>query len=173
MKRTVSALYESRDEAERVVQALKSAGLGEDVDICDKEGSTSAGLHREEGHHGWLSKLFGGHRDAHVYGEALRRGHVLVSAKVEETNETRAAQILDSAALDVSDRERAWTADGWQAPADGAAATQAQNEERSSAQDDAEAAAIDTAPEPDARTYQAATRVRSYVVTDPVTYSEP
>lgn len=177
MKRTVSALYEDRSEAERAVQALKSAGLGEDVDICDQEGSTSTGRHDEQGHHGWLSKRLGGHRDAHAYGEGLRRGHVMVSARVDELNETRVAEILDAAALDLSEREQAWTAEGWRAPAEGAAATgaapQSAGNQSAPPQGAADRTAIDTAPDAAVHSYKPITRVRSYVVTDPVTYSQP
>lgn len=111
MKRTVTALYESREEAERARDALVAAHLGAEVEICDSQHKEAKRHHRGVG--GWLSDLFGGHHDHHLYAEGLRRGHVLLTAKVDELNETRAAVIMDAAAMNLAAAEQAWRGEGW------------------------------------------------------------
>jgi len=109
MNRTVTALYETQTQAEQARDALAAAHLGEHVTIHDR---SAAGDHRDFGE--WLSGLFGKHEDRHVYGEGLRRGHFLLSAKVDDLNEIRAAEILDAAQpVDLSAAEKAWRGEGW------------------------------------------------------------
>ena len=114
MKRTVTALYETRAQAEQVRAALVSAHLGDDVDIRD-ESDTAKGDGSERHDFGsWLSGLLGGHEDRHVYIEGVRRGHFMLTAKVDELNETRAAEILDAAApINLESAQNQWRAEGW------------------------------------------------------------
>lgn len=111
MNRTVAALYENRDVAERVAAALKAEGLGNEVEIRDAEHEDAKRHHHGLG--GWLSDLFGGHDDHHVYTEGLRRGHVLVVAKVDALNETRVASIMDAAAVNLGAVQSKWRGEGW------------------------------------------------------------
>jgi len=114
MKRTVTALYETRAQADRVRDALVAANLGDDVDIRDESGKQqdAKSEHRDFG--SWLSHLMGGHEDKHVYVEGVRRGHFMLSAKVDELSETRAAEILDAAApINLDSAQAAWRAEGW------------------------------------------------------------
>ena len=114
--RTITALYENRADAERAVEKLKTAGF-DNVDIHDEEGSDSAGAH-PGGLMASLRGLFGGHEDVHTYGEGLRRGHCLLTAKVDDLNETRAATILEASnTVDLERTQEAWRNDGWTAPA--------------------------------------------------------
>jgi hypothetical protein len=127
MKRTVTALYETRQEAEKVRDALLAAHIckPDDVEICD-QADDGARRHRG-GLGGWLSDLFGGHHDHHLYAEGLRRGHVLLTAKVDDLNETRAAVIMEAAAVDLAAVERTWRGEGWK-PAEPAPQSQAQTQ---------------------------------------------
>jgi len=115
MKRTLTAFYRTRPEAEKVTDALAEANLGAEVEIIDQ---TARDEHAQ--HHGfseWLGGLFGGHDDKHAYEEGLRRGHFLLTAKVDELKETRAAEILYAAGpLDLNESQAAWRADGWHGP---------------------------------------------------------
>ena len=115
MKRTVTALYETRAEAERVRDALQAAHLGGDVEIRDQPADTDATESHEHRTFGeWLTGLFGGHHDRHLYAEGLRRGHVLLAAKVDDLNETRAAEIMDNAApVNLGAAEQDWRQEGW------------------------------------------------------------
>jgi len=113
MHRTVTALYDTKAQAERARDALVAAKLGDHVTIRDRD---DAGEHRNFGE--WLSHLFGHHEDKHVYGEGVRRGHVLLSAKVDDLNEIRAAEILDALEpVDLPAAEKAWRSEGWTPPA--------------------------------------------------------
>ena len=111
MTRTVAALYDTREEAERVAAALKAQNLGGEVEVCDAEHDDAKRHH--QGLRGWLSDIFGGNDDHHLYAEGVRRGHVLVSAKVDELNETRAASIMDAGAMKLDDVETSWRGEGW------------------------------------------------------------
>jgi hypothetical protein len=118
MTRTVTALYETKAQAERARDTLVAAHLGDHVDIRDE----TEAKHDPRDIVEWLADLFGGHKDSHVYGEGLRRGHVLLTATVEDFNEIRAAELLDAdAPVDLDKAEQSWRAEGWTPTADPAA----------------------------------------------------
>jgi hypothetical protein len=154
MKRTVCALYETRAEAERARDALQARHLGGEVEIHDLDEAD------RKGKHGLLERLghlFGGHKDTHLYGEGLRRGHVLLTAKVDDDKETLAAELMEAAQpLNLPEREHAWRAEGWTPPADSTAG-------------------VETHPsfEPgyEATSFGSPIRVRSYVAGSTVDYS--
>jgi hypothetical protein len=111
MKRTVTALYETREEAERARDALQAQHLAGEVEIRDADHKDAKAHHKGLG--GWLSDLFEGHHDHHLYTEGLRRGHFLLVAKVDDLNETRAAEVMDAAAMNLRAAEQKWGGDGW------------------------------------------------------------
>lgn len=149
MKRTVSALYETRADAERAVEALKPHGLAGHAEIHDVEGSDQQGPHGEHGVHGRMQSLFGRHKDAHVYGEGLLRGHVLLTVKVDDSRETLAAEVMEAAQpLDLEHREKSWRAEGWTPPAHSADAPVMRSWDEA------------------ATSYSPGIRVRSYIATD-------
>jgi hypothetical protein len=86
--------------------ALEAQGLGHGVDILDDQHDHAK--QHSHGLSGWLSALFGGHDDHHLYAEGLRRGHVLVIAKVDELDETRAAIIMEAAAMNLGALAATW-----------------------------------------------------------------
>jgi uncharacterized membrane protein len=54
-------------------------------------------------------------RDAHVYAEGLRRGGILVTARVEDSRADVATAILrDSNGVDIEGRRRDYEAEGWE-----------------------------------------------------------
>src|SRR5271155_2740920 len=111
MKRTVTALYETREEAERALTALEAQQLAGEAEIRDADHPEAKGHHRGLG--GWLSDLFSGHHDHHLYAEGLRRGHFLLVATVDDLNETRAATVMDAAAMNLGAVEQKWGGEGW------------------------------------------------------------
>jgi len=144
MKRTITALYTTHAEAQTASDALHHAGLGADVEIVDQTAAAAHPAHRDFIE--WLGGLFDGHDDKHAYGEGLRRGHFLLTAKVDELKETRAAEILVAAnPLDLEDAQRSWRTEGWLGP---------------------ETASLETSPaSPDPRPIRIiGTTVRSYTV---------
>ena len=104
MNRTVTALYKTRAEADRVRDALVADHLGDHVTIRDEDEKDDARL----------ETAFDGHQDSRLYAEGLRRGHVLLTAEVGEFKEIRAAEIMDAAApVNLEDADRSWRGDGW------------------------------------------------------------
>ena len=120
---TVTAMFETRAEAERAAEALRSqmsilpgaihvVDQGSDAGVVD-----TANTNRDEdkGFFGSIKSLFLPDEDSHSYTEGVRRGDVLVSATVEHDQAGRAMDILEQhGALDYDSREQSWRAGGWQ-----------------------------------------------------------
>ena len=51
--------------------------------------------------------------DANAYAEGVRRGGTLVTARVPDTDRSRAEMILDRAAVNIRDRATHWQRNGW------------------------------------------------------------
>ena len=65
-----------------------------------------------------LKSLFGAHEDTDAYSEGLRRGHFLLTAKVDEMKTDTAIQALEtSGAVDFDSAQASWKQSGWTAPA--------------------------------------------------------
>ncbi|MEO5773082.1 MAG: hypothetical protein ABIQ32_03055 [Sphingomicrobium sp.] len=135
MSRTITAMYDSRSEAETARERLLSTGNISNVDIHQESGSESAttGESSETGEHrNWFEKLFLPDDDRETYGEGLRRGHFLLTAQVD--NEEDADRICDlleeTGAVDVEERSQSWRNEGWQ-PETGASTAAAFGGERS------------------------------------------
>jgi hypothetical protein len=109
--RTITALYPTSADANHAADALRAAGF-EKVEIHDKEDHAKG-----EGFMAKLKNMFNGHKDAHVYAEGVRRGHYLLTLKVDEQEETRAAEVLEASnSVDVAGARETWRGEGWVAP---------------------------------------------------------
>jgi hypothetical protein len=128
MKRTITALYETREEADRARDALLSAHICKEADVEICEQTDDAARRHRAGVGGWLSDLFGGHHDHHLYAEGLRRGHFLLVVKVDDLNEARAAILMDDAAMNLISAEKTWRGEGWTPPRAAEAPAGAQSE---------------------------------------------
>ena len=119
--RTLTALYQTQAEADAAKQRLTALGVSaSDIDIHNETSAGQAG--GEGGLFGGLGKLFGHHEDTHAYAEGLRRGHVLLTARVDEGRATTAAEALDATgAVDFDRSQSEWKQAGWTAPATGTA----------------------------------------------------
>jgi uncharacterized protein (TIGR02271 family) len=127
MTRTITALYDSRDDAERARSQLTAAGIepsavqitAEDTNAGGAASSTSqsGSGHASGEHRGFLAgikEFFMPDEDRHAYGEAVRRGSYLLSARVPEGQADHVCQILeDSGAIDFDERQQQWRAEGW------------------------------------------------------------
>jgi len=115
MSRTVTALYDTRAEAESAKQRLSSAVDVESARIIDKE-SGSSGQHGSS-----LGNLGISHEDRHAYGEGIRRGGFLLCAEVDsDENADEIVRVLEqTSGVDLDDRQNSWKSDGW-APFSGA-----------------------------------------------------
>lgn len=105
MSRVVTALYDTRAEAEAAQQRLRSAVDVDQLNVVD-QGSSGRGLDRYH-----LSD-----DDRHVYGEALRRGGALLCAEVDEDADADAIvrALEETSSVDVDERQRGWQQEGWQ-----------------------------------------------------------
>jgi stress response protein YsnF len=108
MQRTLTAMFDSRGEAERAAEALRGLGIGaSDVHIHPADQGSGATT-------GSASNLFVADEDRATYHEGLRRGHVLVSAKVEDRYLDHAMDAMEAAgAVDLDAREASWRQEGW------------------------------------------------------------
>ena len=103
-RRTLTAMYASRDEAEAACRQLVDCGLiPQDVDIIDqndwKQGASGEPVRRDGGEHkGFFRSLKDmvmptEHRDA--YAEGLGRGHYLLTAQVDDDLHDEAENVLN------------------------------------------------------------------------------
>lgn len=115
MSRTITALFDSRSEAEAARDRI--AGRAGNVRIVDQEGST--GGTGSTGSHGgglWesIKDAFMPHEDRHAYEEGVRRGGYLLCATVEENQADEICSMLDgSGAVDFDQRQESWRSEGW------------------------------------------------------------
>jgi uncharacterized protein (TIGR02271 family) len=111
MSRTVTALYDSRAEAESAKQRLEGSVDADSVRIIDQ---TSHSDDSERG--SFLSSVFGSHDDRHTYDEGLRRGSFLLCAQVDsDEDEDRIVSLLEqTGSVDIDQRHSELRSQGWQ-----------------------------------------------------------
>ncbi len=112
--RTISAMFDSRAEAERAVEGLvRETGLARTAVRLD----AGAGTAEPQGEKGFLASLrdlFVPDEDRQTYAEGLRRGGAMVSALVEDAKVDGAMDVLErSGAVDLDEREAEWRRSGW------------------------------------------------------------
>jgi hypothetical protein len=125
----VTALFDSRSDAEDAVDRLIDAGLPKDRirlvpgDEIDPKGDPDAwdqDMPAPQQHMGILDSLRGlffPDDERYTYGEHLRRGSFMVSVQVTDAEHDRAIDILDDeGTVDMDAREDRWRAGGWGGP---------------------------------------------------------
>lgn len=115
--RVATALFDTRDAAEKAQADLLAAGMKPDTIVMagNKEDPTRAPVLPEEGGF-WhaLKEFFIPDEDRYTFAEGLRRGGFLLSVKTDEVDYDRALDILDAdGAVDIDERERTWQTEGW------------------------------------------------------------
>lgn len=112
MSRTLTAMFDSHDDAQTAREALESAGLpARDIAI-----HREAGQARAEGHGLWaeLLDMFVPEEDRHAFHEGVRRGGTLVTARVEDDRVDTATGVLEGAGpVDLEERAAQWRREGW------------------------------------------------------------
>lgn len=140
--RAVTAMFDSRSDAEDAIEALVEAGFSredvrlvpgyeKDSDVSGSGSSTSgytgsgsatssrsdtSSRGHEEGRGFWesLSDFFFPEEDRYSYAEGLRRGGYLVTVNTTEANHDQAVDILDDeGTIDLDEREDQWRSQGW------------------------------------------------------------
>jgi uncharacterized protein (TIGR02271 family) len=129
MSSTITALFDTRAEAEAAKDRLKSARVDADhVHIHDK---SSAGYnedrpstHQDRGFWDSIKNAFLPDEDRHTYEEGVRRGGALLTADVDDDCVDEAVRVLEEAnSIDVDDRSSEWRASGWNHPGETASAS--------------------------------------------------
>lgn len=114
MSRTITAMFESRSEAEAAREQLRT-DLGADARIIDKSSSGSADETGESrGFWADLKDMFVADDDRSTYEEGVNRGNFLLCAKVPEEQADRACSLLEQGnSIDIQQREQEWRSEGW------------------------------------------------------------
>lgn len=122
---TLTAVFDTRAEADRAAARLVSDAHVDraHIEIHAQTASAGAAAQTEDtGFFGSLKNLFVSEEDRVTYSEAIRRGGFLLTARIDEAQEARAVDVLESeGGVDMDHRESEWRAQGWT----GAAATTA------------------------------------------------
>ena len=127
MTSTITALFDTRSEAEAAKERLKAAHV--DVNHIHVHDKSSAGYkdtgystHEDRGIWDSIKHAFLPDEDRHTYEEGVRRGGVLLTADVDDSNVDEAVSVLEQAnTIDIDDRSNEWRSNGWDYPAAGAA----------------------------------------------------
>lgn len=119
MTRTITALYDTQQEAEQAKQQLIAGGFSaSDINLSHEGGGSSASGGTVSGGRGFfagLKDMFMPDEDQHAYSEGIDRGHVLLTLRAPDGQEDRAIELLDtSGAIDFDARQQEWRASGWQ-----------------------------------------------------------
>ena len=130
-RRMVTALFDSRSDAENAIGRLVNAGVpqdriglmpGDESDASDDAGASSCTEPR--GFWGSLGDWLLPDEDRHVYAEGLSRGGYLISVTTGDEHYARVMAILDSEdAIDIDERVESWRSEGWAGWAGTAAGT--------------------------------------------------
>ena len=134
MSRTVTAMFDSRSEAEAARSRLTASNIDADrVRIIDKSSSPTSGSYSSssgstgasggEGQGFWasLKDMFVPDEDRHSYGEGISRGGFLLCAEVDENEVDEACRLLEeSNSVDFDQREQSWRSEGWNGQYSGA-----------------------------------------------------
>jgi hypothetical protein len=117
--RLVSAMFDSRDHAEKARQDLIAAGITDDAiviagaDPARPLGDAGDADHRE-GFWETLKELFMPDEDRYSFAEGMRRGGVTISVKTDTATHDRVVDVLDrDGAVDLDEREQSWRSEGW------------------------------------------------------------
>ena len=116
-KHTITAVFDTRDHAEKAVSQLKTSGIvASDITLLPAAGeaTTYTDETRSKGFWASLEELFGGTEDHATYAESLRRGGNMISVRVEDADMDRVIDILEQhGSVDLDERETTWRNEGW------------------------------------------------------------
>lgn len=120
MSRTLTALFDSRADAEAAKARLEAANIDiSGVHVHDQQStgyneSSAYSTHENKGFWGSVKNAFLPDEDRHTYEEGIRRGGALLTAEVDEDDADEAVRVLESAnSIDLDDRSQSWRQSGW------------------------------------------------------------
>ncbi|WP_245895120.1 YsnF/AvaK domain-containing protein [Devosia submarina] len=117
--RTISAMFDSRNDAQRAVDRLLEAGIPQaNVRLVPGYENDTPVTNRSEQHKGFFSSLadlFMPDEDRYTYAEGLSRGgYMVVASDIDMAYYDRAIDILDDeGSIDLDQREQSWRSEGW------------------------------------------------------------
>lgn len=126
MSRTITALFDTRADAEAGRQRLLEANLDAGhVKIHDKSslGATAYSSPSEPGMWASIKNAFLPDEDRHLYEEGVRRGGFLLTADVDNDEADEAVKALNEShvqSVDIDERASQWKSEGWTPPVTGA-----------------------------------------------------
>ncbi|MBA3241309.1 MAG: YsnF/AvaK domain-containing protein [Acidobacteria bacterium] len=113
MSRTITAMFDSRSEADAALDQLR-ATTGADARIIDETGESSESSDEGAGFWAGLKDAFMPDEDRSSYEEGVRRGGFLLCATVDESKADEACSLLQSSgSVDFDSREKQWRSEGW------------------------------------------------------------
>ena len=118
MSRTITALFDTKADAEAGAERLRQAGVDAGhVSVHDEASHQTAAADSATADKGlWASikNAFVPHEDRHTYEEGLRRGGFLLTADIDDDRTAAAVQALEEAnTVDLDARSQEWRTDGW------------------------------------------------------------
>ena len=120
MSRTLTALFDSRADAEAAKARLQASSIDiSGVHVHDQQstGYNESSAYSTRENKGFWSNLKGAFlpdEDRHTYEEGIKRGGALLTAEVDEDDADEAVRILESAdSIDLDDRTSNWKQSGW------------------------------------------------------------
>ena len=115
MSRTVTALFDSRSDAESARGRLSAASIDADrVRIIDQNHLGGGSGSEDPGLWSAIKSAFMPAEDGHAYEEGVRRGGYLLCAEVDEDQADRAVALLDDdGSVDFDRRQQEWRSEGW------------------------------------------------------------
>ncbi|RZA30854.1 MAG: DUF2382 domain-containing protein [Proteobacteria bacterium] len=117
--RTITALFESRVEADRAVNELvQDLGLDRaNISLVAQEATTATTTstsQAEPGFWGSLKEMFMPDDDRATYAEGVSRGGIMISVQAEEAHVEQVETVLErNGAVDLDEREAQWRQEGW------------------------------------------------------------
>jgi uncharacterized protein (TIGR02271 family) len=119
-RRTITAFFDSRQDANEAIRRLEGAGIPRSsislVEGADRTGGASVSRD-DEGPGFWeaLKDLFLPDEDRATYAEGLRRGGYIVTVQANDALYGQAIDILDDeGTVDLDQRSQSWRQEGWQ-----------------------------------------------------------
>jgi len=121
-QRTITAFFDSRDDAEDAIDRLVGIGISRDSirfmpgNERDSDTATATSSTSGSGEGFWdsLRDLFLPDEDRSTYAEGLRRGGYLISVNATDAQYERVLDILDDeGTIDLDNRADTWRSEGW------------------------------------------------------------
>ena len=119
MSRTITALFDTKTDADAGAERLRQAGVDADhVSVHDQTTHKTAGDYstgKDQGLWSSIKNVFVPHEDRHSYEEGIRRGGFLLTADVDDDKTPAAVKALEDAnSVDLDARTAEWRQSGWE-----------------------------------------------------------